>query len=316
MPVVELRGLVRRYGAVTAVDGIDLTVARGEVLAILGPNGAGKTTTVECCVGLRRPNAGTVRVLGLDPDRDARALRPRVGVMLQDGGLYPHVRVGEALATFAAFHRDPEDPTELLAALGLTALRTTRYRVLSGGERQRLLLALALVGRPEVLFLDEPTAGLDPQARRDTWALLRARAAAGTTVVVTTHLTAEAEEHADRVAVIARGRLRAEGTPAELVGGTGDRTLVRLVAADGGADVGAPLALADALTTALGVAVVARDDGLLEVAAVPDAVLLARLASALDARGAILAELRLGARTLEEAYLRLVTPVTPPQVAA
>jgi len=316
VPVVELRGLVRRYGAVTAVDGIDLTVARGEVLAILGPNGAGKTTTVECCVGLRRPNAGTVRVLGLDPDRDARALRPRVGVMLQDGGLYPHVRVGEALATFAAFHRDPEDPTELLAALGLTALRTTRYRVLSGGERQRLLLALALVGRPEVLFLDEPTAGLDPQARRDTWALLRARAAAGTTVVVTTHLTAEAEEHADRVAVIARGRLRAEGTPAELVGGTGDRTLVRLVAADGGADVGAPLALADALTTALGVAVVARDDGLLEVAAVPDAVLLARLASALDARGAILAELRLGARTLEEAYLRLVTPVTPPQVAA
>ncbi len=306
-PVVEVRGLVARYGAgeraVTAVDGIDLAVARGEVLAILGPNGAGKTTTLACIEGHRGVDGGTVRVLGLDPAVDGADLRRRVGVLPQGFGLYPHVRVGEAVRTFAAFHADPEDPDTLLAALDLTALDGARVRTLSGGERQRLGLALALVGRPEVLLLDEPTAGLDPVARRRTWALLRERTAAGTTVLVTTHLLDEAADVADRVAVVDRGRLRALGTPAELTGGDGARTRVRLAPASV-ARAGAA-AVAATLAAALGVGAVADGDAL-EVAAPADARLLAALAAALDGRGLAVAELRAGARSLEEVYLRLV----------
>ncbi|MGA1775304.1 MAG: ABC transporter ATP-binding protein, partial [Nitriliruptoraceae bacterium] len=232
MAVVEVRGLVARYGtggrAVTAVDGVDLEVERGEVLALLGPNGAGKTTTLACIEGHRAADDGHVRVLGLDPVADGPALRRRVGVLPQGFGLYPHVRVGEAVRTFAAFHADPEDPDALLAALDLERLARARVRTLSGGERQRLGLALALVGRPELLLLDEPTAGLDPVARRRTWALLRGRTAAGATVLVTTHLLGEAADVADRVAVIDRGRLRALGTAAELTGGDAARTRLRL----------------------------------------------------------------------------------------
>jgi ABC-2 type transport system ATP-binding protein len=268
MTAIEVSGLVKSYGPLTAVDGLDLTVARGETLALLGPNGAGKTTTVECLEGYRRPDAGTVRVLGLDPVADARALAPRIGVMLQEGGLYPHVRPAEVLHTFAAFHDDPEDPDALLASLGLDEVRDTRYRSLSGGEKQRLALALALVGRPEVLFLDEPTAGLDPVARRTTWALLEERTRAGTTILLTTHLLDEAAAVADRVAIIDRGRLRLIGTPAELTAGTEGSVDVRIRPAT------------------------------------PE--LLDALAEFVAERGATLEELRPSGATLEEVYLQLV----------
>jgi ABC-2 type transport system ATP-binding protein len=296
MAVVEVAGLVKRYGPVTAVDGLDLEVARGETFALLGPNGAGKTTTVECLEGYRRPDAGTVRVLGLDPVADARELSQRTGVMLQEGGLYPHVRPAEALHTFAAFYDDPEDPDALLTELGLDEARGTRYRALSGGQKQRLALALALVGRPEVLFLDEPTAGLDPVARRLTWALLAERTAAGATIVVTTHLIDEAAAAADRVAIVERGRLRLLGTPAELTAGGDGSVSVRIT----------PVPDAALLAAHLGVDVRADGKGRLRIAAAADPSLLGGLASFLAAHGGTLDDLSATGRTLEEVYLRLV----------
>jgi ABC-2 type transport system ATP-binding protein len=219
VPVVEITGLAKRYGAVAAVDGLTLRAAQGELTALLGPNGAGKTTTVEICEGYRRGYAGTVRVLGLDPVRDARSLRPRVGVMPQAGGLPPAARPGEYLRLMASFHQRPADPAALLDRLGLTAAARRPVRRLSGGQQQRLSLATAMIGRPELLFLDEPTAGLDPQARLATWDLLADLRGAGVSIVLTTHLMDEAERLADQVAIIDHGRLVAEGTPAELTGG-------------------------------------------------------------------------------------------------
>jgi ABC-2 type transport system ATP-binding protein len=306
--VIDVRGLVRRHGRITAVDGLDLQVAEGETLALLGPNGAGKTTTVECCEGYLAPHAGTVRVLGLDPIADARELRPQVGLMLQGGGLYPHVRPEEVLHTFAAFHRDPEDPDRLLADLGLEHVRRSRYRQLSGGEQQRLALALALVGRPRVLFLDEPTAGLDPVARRLTWDLLRARTDGGTAILVTTHLLEEAAAVADRVAIMDRGRLVALGTPEELTAGDGG-VLLRLVARDAAArDVGAAEggALVTALAAATGAAVTARSDGRLAIDRALTPQLLEDLATFLASTGATLTSLESGGGTLEDVYLQLV----------
>jgi ABC-2 type transport system ATP-binding protein len=216
-PAVEVTGLVKSYGARRAVDGLSLTVARGEVLALLGPNGAGKTTTVEICEGFRRPDAGRVRVLGHDPIREAAALKPMVGVMLQDGvGGYTGARAGELLALFAAYARRPHDPMALLDRVGLTDVARTPVKRLSGGQKQRLSLALALVGRPALVFLDEPTAGMDPQARRGTWELIRQLRADGLSIVLTTHFLDEAEQLADRVVVIDSGRLVASGSPAEL----------------------------------------------------------------------------------------------------
>jgi len=216
---VEITGLAKRYGPVTAVDGLTLCAARHEVTALLGPNGAGKTTTVEICEGYRRPDAGTVRVLGLDPVREARALRPQVGVMPQSGGIPPAARPGEYLRLMASFHARPADPAVLLDRLGLTSSVRTPVRRLSGGQQQRLSLAAAIIGRPQLLFLDEPTAGLDPQARLATWDLIAELRAAGVSVVLTTHLMDEAERLADRVAIIDHGRLVAAGTPASLTGG-------------------------------------------------------------------------------------------------
>jgi ABC-2 type transport system ATP-binding protein len=302
MAVIEVEGLVKRYGGLTAVAGLDLSVARGETVALLGPNGAGKTTTVECLEGYRRPDGGRVRVLGLDPVADARELAPRIGVMLQEGGLYPHVRPAEVLHTFAAFHDDPEDPDALLSALGLDGVRDARYRVLSGGEKQRLALALALVGRPEVLFLDEPTAGLDPVARRTTWELLAERTRAGTTILLTTHLIDEAAAVADRVAIVDRGRLRLAGTPAELTARGDGSVSIRIDPAPHPEDV-------TALAEQLGVDV--RPDGTagagrLRIASLATPALLGVLAAFLAERGARLEELRASGRTLEEVYLQLV----------
>ncbi|CAL9390192.1 MULTISPECIES: ABC transporter ATP-binding protein [Streptomyces] len=222
---VEVAGLVKRYGSRTAVDGLDLTVGRGTVTAVLGPNGAGKTTTIETCEGYRRPDAGTVRVLGLDPVADAAALRPRIGVMLQSGGVYPTVRAAEMLRHMAALHAHPLDTGALVERLGLAGCGRTPYRRLSGGQQQRLSLAMAVVGRPELVFLDEPTAGLDPQARRSAWDLVRELRADGVTVVLSTHFMDEAETLADDVAIIDEGRVIARGSPEELCRGGAENTL-------------------------------------------------------------------------------------------
>ena len=205
-----------RYGATTAVAGLSLTVPTGSVTAVLGPNGAGKTTTVETCQGYRRPLAGRVRVLGLDPIRDHRELAPRLGVMLQSGGTWSGIRTAEMLRYVAGLYATPVDPAVLIDRLGLSARGRTPYRRLSGGQQQRLALASAVVGRPELVFLDEPTSGLDPQARHGAWELIEELRADGVTVVLTTHDMGEAERLADLVYVIDEGRVVAAGTPAEL----------------------------------------------------------------------------------------------------
>ncbi|MGW1676241.1 ABC transporter ATP-binding protein [Saccharopolyspora sp. NPDC002376] len=215
-PAVQLRGLKKRFGDTVAVAGLDLCLPRGSVLALLGPNGAGKTTTVEICEGFQRPDSGEVRVLGLDPHAQSEALRPRIGVMPQGGGAYPGVRADEMLDLVAACAADPLDPAWLLDVLGLSNARRTPYKRLSGGQQQRLSLACALVGRPELVFLDEPTAGLDPQARRLVWDLVSALRRDGVSVLLTTHLMDEAEALADRVVIVDHGRAVADGTAAEL----------------------------------------------------------------------------------------------------
>jgi ABC-2 type transport system ATP-binding protein len=218
---VEVCDLVKRYGSQVAVDGATFTAAVGAVTAVLGPNGAGKTSTVECCEGLRRPDGGRVRVLGRDPLRDGEWLRPRVGVMLQGGGMPGGARAGDVLQLMAAMYARPRDPSELIDALDLAGHLRTPVRRLSGGQQQRLALAVALVGRPQVAFLDEPTAGLDPQARIVVWDLIRELSSTGVAVVLTTHLLDEAERLADQVVLMASGRVVAAGSPQQLTGGGG-----------------------------------------------------------------------------------------------
>ncbi len=214
---VRLRGVTKRYGSTLAVSDLDLEVNRAEVLALLGPNGAGKTTTVEMCEGFVRPDAGTVEVLGLDPITDNAKVRERIGVMLQGGGGYPAARAAEMLNLVAAYAAKPLDPAWLLDTLGLTDSARTTYRRLSGGQQQRLALACAIVGRPELVFLDEPTAGMDAHARLVVWELIDGLRRDGVTVVLTTHQLQEAEELADRIVIIDRGSTVASGTPAELM---------------------------------------------------------------------------------------------------
>ncbi|MET0236456.1 MAG: ABC transporter ATP-binding protein [Kibdelosporangium sp.] len=215
-PVVEVSGLVKRYGSTTAVDGLELRLMRGNVLALLGPNGAGKTTTVEICEGFLRADAGRVRVLGLDPLADSGKLHPLIGVMPQGGGAYPGVRAGEMLKLVASCAANPLDPDWLLDVLGLNNALRTPYKRLSGGQQQRLSLACALVGRPELVFLDEPTSGMDPQARRLVWDLVQALRTDGVSVLLTTHLMEEAETLADHVVIMDHGKVVAEGSPAQL----------------------------------------------------------------------------------------------------
>ena len=215
-PVVELIDARKTFGDKTAVAGLSLAMPRGSVFALLGPNGAGKTTTVEMCEGFTEPDAGTVRVLGLDPVREASELKPRIGVMLQGGGAYPGARAGEMLRLVASYSANPHDPDWLLSTLGLSGSANTPYRRLSGGQQQRLGLACAIVGRPELVFLDEPTAGLDAQARNLVWDLVNALRRDGVSVLLTTHLMDEAEQLADHVAIIDHGALVASGTPLEL----------------------------------------------------------------------------------------------------
>ncbi len=223
-PAVVVDDLVMTYGEKRAVDHLSLVVDRNTITAVLGPNGAGKTTTLETCEGYRRPSGGSVRVLGLDPRADRRDLLPRIGVMLQEGGAWSGVRAIEMLRHVARLHAHPLDVDGLAERLGLGECGRTPYRRLSGGQKQRLALATAIVGRPELVFVDEPTAGMDPQARRATWGLLEELRADGVTVVLTTHHMEEAERLADLVHIIDRGRLVASGAPAELTG-DGVRTL-------------------------------------------------------------------------------------------
>ncbi|GAA2246041.1 ABC transporter ATP-binding protein [Promicromonospora sukumoe] len=218
---VQVRGLVKRYDGRAVVDGLDLVARRGAVTAVLGPNGAGKTTTIECCEGLRSPDGGTVRVLGHDPVSEARALRPRVGVMLQDGGLPTGVRALELLRHVAAMYAAPRPVDELAERLGLHGFARTTVRRLSGGQRQRVALAAAVVGRPDVVFLDEPSAGMDPQSRRAVWDLVRELRADGVAIVLTTHLMDEAADLADHVHVVDHGSVIASGSVRELTSGSG-----------------------------------------------------------------------------------------------
>ncbi|MEV0796937.1 ABC transporter ATP-binding protein [Kribbella sp. NPDC050281] len=214
MPVaVEIDNLVVRYGEKTAVDGLSLTVTVGTVASVLGPNGAGKTTTVESCEGFRRPESGRVRVLGLDPIADHDELMPRIGVMLQEGGAWSGVRAVEMLKYVATLHSHPLEIPALVERLDLGSCGRTPYRRLSGGQKQRLSFALAIVGRPEVAFLDEPTTGLDPHGRREIWQLIRDLRDDGVTVVLTTHAMDEAEQLSDLVHVVSAGKVIASGTP-------------------------------------------------------------------------------------------------------
>ncbi len=224
-PAVRVRGLVKRYGRTTAVDGLDLDLAVGEVLALLGPNGAGKTTTVEVCEGFVTADAGEVRVLGADPAGAPDALRARIGVMPQGGGAYPGVRAAEMLRLVATCSAHPLDVDHLIDVLGLAGCARTPYKRLSGGQQQRLALACAVVGRPELVFLDEPTAGMDPQGRRLVWDLIRALRRDGVAVLLTTHLMEEAEELADQVVIVDHGRVVAQGSPLALTATNEQREL-------------------------------------------------------------------------------------------
>ncbi len=221
MAVIEVQQLHKRYRGRVAVDDVSFAVERGEIFGILGPNGAGKTTTVECIAGLRRPDGGQIRVLGRDPQRDRAYLRQRVGVQLQASRLPGKITVAEALALFGSFYLRPADQEQLLADLGLTAQRDTRFEQLSGGQQQRLSIALALIGNPEVAILDELSTGLDPRARRATWNMIRGLRARGTTVLLVTHSMEEAAQLCDRLALFDGGRIVAIATPAGFVAAIG-----------------------------------------------------------------------------------------------
>src|SRR4051794_5058781 len=291
---LEVVDLVKRYGERTAVDGLSLSVPAGTVVTLLGPNGAGKTTTVEVCEGFRAPDSGTVRVLGGTPEQ----ARDRVGVMPQGGGGYPGLQARELLTLFSRFYANPHDPDELLALLGLDEVARTPYRRLSGGQQQRLSLAMAVVGRPELVFLDEPTAGLDPQARRGTWDLVEKLRADGVSVLLTTHLMDEAEHLADTVVVIDHGRVVARGTPDELCRGGAENTL-RFVGRPG-LDVGSLLKALPADCSAAELT-----PGSYRVNGKVDPQLLATVASWCAQHGVMPDKISVERHTLEDVFLEL-----------
>ena len=287
----------KSYGPTKVVDALQFTVRRGEVFALLGPNGAGKTTTVETLEGYRAPDKGTIRVLGLDPLREAASLKPQIGVVLQQDGLYPALTAREVLRLFAGYFAQPQSVDALLERVGLTSAARTRCRRLSGGQKRRLALAVALVGNPSLVFMDEPTAGMDPQARLTTWEIIRELKQQGVTILLTTHLMDEAERLADRVAIIDHGRLIALDTPANMTG-VQNATLVRFVATPG-LDV-QQLA---ALPSARKADEVRPGSYVLETDTVP--VLLAELTAWLRDQQITLSELRVGHGSLEDLFLRL-----------
>jgi ABC-2 type transport system ATP-binding protein len=300
-PAVSVDGLVMRYGDKTAVDRLSLVVERGTITAVLGPNGAGKTTTLETCEGYRRPQQGTVRVLGLDPVRERRDLLPRIGVMLQGGGAWSGVRAMEMLDHVARLHAHPLSTAMLAERLGLGDCGRTPYRRLSGGQQQRLGLAMAIVGRPEIVFVDEPTAGMDPQARRTTWALLDELRTDGVTVVLTTHYMDEAERLADQIHIIDRGRLITSGSPLELTRG-GTHATIRLVVTRP-FPAGSPSALQ--VTLGPETEVTQLDDVSLLVTGPADASTLAKVSAWCETNDVLPESLTLGQRNLEDVFLQL-----------
>ena len=297
-PAVEIDGLVKRYRDVAAVAGLSLRAERGQVTAILGPNGAGKTTTIETCEGYRKADDGIVRVLGLDPVADARELRSRVGVMLQTGGVPTAARALEYLRVMASFYAHPLDPAALLAALGLTGSARTPYKQLSGGQQQRLGLAAAVVGRPDLVFLDEPTAGLDPQARHATWELIEGLRAGGASVILATHYMEEAERLADQVVIVDHGQVVVSGSPAQLTGSDGQLRF----RAEPGLDLGGLLA-------ALPPGALAKESPaghyLVEVSGRVDPQLIASVTAWCAEHGVLARNLQIESRTLEDLFLEL-----------
>lgn len=293
-----MESLVKAYGDRVAVDGLTLRVPQAGVFALLGPNGAGKTTTIEICEGFRRADAGTVRVLGLDPASEHTALAPRIGAMLQGVGAYQSARAGEMLRLLASFAARPLDVDELIDIVGLRGSLRTPFRRLSGGQQQRLSLAMAVVARPELVFLDEPTAGMDPQARHATWDLVRSLSADGVTVVLTTHDMVEAETLADRIVVIDHGRSVAAGTPADITRSTGPGAL----------SFSGPAGLDLASLTAVlpcTVSVSEPAPGSVVVSGAVDPGVLAAVTAWCAEQGVFAEDLRVHRRSLEDVFLEL-----------
>ncbi len=296
MAIIEVDGLVKRYGGHTAVNGVSFAVEQGEIFGILGPNGAGKTTTVECIEGLRTPDGGDIRVCGLDPRRSTGELRQLLGAQLQESELPEKLKVGEAMALYSSFYREPADWRELIDTLKLSDKLDTQFRRLSGGQKQRLSIALALVGSPRVAVLDELTTGLDPRARRDAWELIEGVRDRGVTILLVTHFMDEAERLCDRLAVIDSGRLLALDSPAGLVSRVEDRQRIRFRPS-------APLD--DAVLTALPeVTSVDRAGGQLVVTGTGN--LLLAVAGVLARHHVVPADLRVEQTSLEDAFVALV----------
>jgi ABC-2 type transport system ATP-binding protein len=295
MPVIEVQQLHKRYRDHVAVHDVSFSVEEGEIFGILGPNGAGKTTTVECIEGLRSPDGGEISVLGLHPQRDRAALRRTLGIQLQASELPEKLRVAEAVELFAAFYPAPADPGELIERWGLGAKRNTAFGDLSGGQRQRLSIVLALVGNPRIAILDELTTGLDPQARRDTWAAIEQIRDSGVTVVLVTHFMEEAERLCDRIAVIDAGRVVATGTPAGLVAGLSGGQRLRFRPS---------MPVDDALLTALPEVDSVRRSGQ-QVEVIGSGDLLHAVTSVLARNQVVPADLRMEQATLDDAFVAL-----------
>ncbi|SDB79770.1 ABC-2 type transport system ATP-binding protein [Raineyella antarctica] len=294
MPIIEVNGLRKTYGAREVLHGIDLTVDEGEIVGILGPNGAGKTTAVECIGGLRTPDAGAIRVGGIDPASNDPRLRQILGMQLQQCRLPAKITTAEAIDLFAAFYPDPRPTDELLERFGLTSQRDQRFEKLSGGQQQRLSVALALVGRPEVAILDELTTGLDPAARRDIWTYLEHLAAEGTTILLVTHSMEEAQHLCDRIYIIDAGRVVSQGTPDELAAAAGGQSISFLPSS--------PVPLDDLLSLP-GVTDVRQDRDRIVVEG--DAAAAQNVLAALTTRGVTAGQLRVTGPTLDDAYLRV-----------
>ena len=301
MAAIEVERLTIRYGDVTAVDELSFTAEAGQVTCVLGRNGAGKTSTIEALEGLRRPVTGKLAVTGLDPQRDHRLLVTRIGVMLQDGGMHPAARAGELVHHAAALYEAPRAADELFERLGLVGLERRTVRQLSGGEQRRLAMALALVGRPQVAFLDEPTAGVDPAGRQQIRAMVDELRAEGVTVLLSTHDLDEAERVADRVVIIDRGRLVSSGSLDELRSSAATDEEIRF-RATAGLDTAA---LSERLG-GLPVAAVRGDEYLVGTAATP--ALVAGLTAWLAEHDIVLTDLRTGRRSLEDIFVRLTDP--------
>ena len=297
MPTIRAETLRKSYGAVKAVDGISFEVRRGEIFGLLGPNGAGKTTTIEILEGLNSPDAGSVDVLGIDVVAHPEALKERIGVQLQTDALYPNLTVEELISLFGSFYAKPRTTSEVIDELGLEERRIALSRELSGGQRQRLSVALALVNDPEVIFLDEPTTGLDPQARRSLWELIANLGASGRTIMLTTHYMEEAEVLCDRVAIMDHGQILEMGTVTELVGRHFKERTVRFATRDVLGD--------DRLASATGVTRVAHeaDETVLYTLDVPGTI--AAVMALAETVGAGELDLAVRRPTLEDVFLKL-----------